>query len=149
MKICQTKTEQDPTATDAGEDSNNRTKAVADAEEWDDANDRTRIRAEEHKMPRPRACPRIGTNAAATYYKPAGIPMRQLEEVTLGIDEIEALRRCDLDDVDQMSAGQSMEVSQPTVNRILRSARKKIADAIINGKAIRIEARQQHTMATR
>ena len=68
--------------------------------------------------------------------------MRQLEEVILGSEEIEALRRCDLDGNDQTTAAEHMTVSQPTVNRILQSAHKKIADAIINGKAIRIQQPQ-------
>jgi predicted DNA-binding protein (UPF0251 family) len=64
--------------------------------------------------------------------------MSGLEEVRLSADEIEALKHCDLDDLDQAAAAARMNVSQPTVHRTLQTARKKIADALINGKAIRI-----------
>jgi predicted DNA-binding protein (UPF0251 family) len=94
-------------------------------------------------MPRPQRCRRITTDAAATYYKPVGIPLRELEEIHLESDEIEALKLCDLDELDQAAAAQRMNISQPTVNRILQSARKKIADALINGKAIRIDENQE------
>ena len=90
-------------------------------------------------MPRPRCRRRISTDAVATYYKPAGIPLSELEEVRLSADEIEALKHCDLDERDQASAASRMDISQPTVHRTLQAARKKIADALINGKAIRIE----------
>jgi predicted DNA-binding protein (UPF0251 family) len=76
---------------------------------------------------------------AAAYFKPAGIPLRSIEEISLNIDEIEAIRHCDMDCLDQTSAAEKMMISQPTINRTLQSARKKIADALINGKAIRIE----------
>jgi predicted DNA-binding protein (UPF0251 family) len=73
------------------------------------------------------------------YYKPAGIPSNSLEEIALRADEIEAMRLCDAESLGQDEAAKKMNVSQPTLNRILGSARKKIATAIVNGKAIRIE----------
>lgn len=65
--------------------------------------------------------------------------MRKLDEVVLAADELEALKLHDVDGLDQISAAKKMTVSQPTFARILDSAYKKAADAIINGKAIRIE----------
>jgi len=64
--------------------------------------------------------------------------MIDLEESELSLEEFEAIRLVDFKQVPQIEAGKQMEVSQPTFSRILASARKKIADAIINGKAIKI-----------
>ena len=71
--------------------------------------------------------------------KPAGIPSRDLEEVLLGFDEAEALRLADLEGLYQEAAARRMGVSRPTFSRIVESARRKTADAILNGKALRIE----------
>lgn len=65
--------------------------------------------------------------------------MRKLDEVVLAAEELEALKLHDVDGLDQISAAKKMTVSQPTFGRILDSAYKKMADAIIGGKAIRIE----------
>lgn len=72
------------------------------------------------------------------YFKPQGVPLRQLEEVILLPDELEALKLYQVDDLEQIQAAQNMKISQPTFARLLASANKKIADAIINGKAIQI-----------
>lgn len=64
--------------------------------------------------------------------------MRFLEEVDLGSDELEALRLCDFKELDQIKAAQKMGISQSTLQRILTSARKKVAQALIQGKAIKI-----------
>ncbi len=64
--------------------------------------------------------------------------MINLEESVLTLPEFEAIRLIDLNEIPQEQAGKQMNISQPTLSRILKSARKKIADAIINGKAIRI-----------
>jgi len=73
------------------------------------------------------------------YFKPRGIPLRALEEVTLAVEELEALRLADLEGMEQMAGAEQMEVSRPTFARVLASARKKVADALVNGKALRIE----------
>jgi predicted DNA-binding protein (UPF0251 family) len=78
-------------------------------------------------------------NPSAIYFKPQGIPLRMLEEVILSIDEIEALKLYEVDNLDQTKAAKQMKISQPTFARTLASAIKKIAEAIIQGKAIRIE----------
>jgi len=90
-------------------------------------------------MVRPRLCRRVRFNPNVTYFKPRGIPLRELEEVILPVDEYEAVRLKDLEGLEQEECAKKMNISQPTFHRLVLSARKKIADAIINGKAIRIE----------
>ncbi|MFH1585444.1 MAG: DUF134 domain-containing protein [archaeon] len=90
-------------------------------------------------MPRPRICRRIKRMPSSTYFKPAGVGLRELEEVILTIDEYEAVRLVDLEGIEQNEACKKMEVSQPTLSRLLKSARKKLSEAIIKGKAIKIE----------
>lgn len=81
----------------------------------------------------------IGAEPGAYYYKPRGIPLRDLEQVILTLDEVEALRLKNLEEMDQTKAAKKMGVSQSTFQRILVSANRKIADALLNGKAIKIE----------
>ena len=90
-------------------------------------------------MPRPRRSRRVGLQPNVTYFKPAGIRLIELEETILAVDEFEAVRLKDFLSLDQEKAAQKMNISQPTFHRLVLSARKKIADAIVNGKAIRIE----------
>lgn len=92
-------------------------------------------------MPRPRKPRCLRFKPGVNYFKPVGIPLRHLDEVVLGHDEIEALKLHDVDGLDQIGAAKKMKVSQPTFGRILDSAYKKIANALIKGKAIRIEER--------
>ena len=90
-------------------------------------------------MPRPRLCRRVGLQPNVTYFKPAGIRARELDEAVLTVDEFEAVRLKDLIGLEQEDAAKRMNISQPTFHRLTLSARKTIADAIVNGKAIRIE----------
>ena len=90
-------------------------------------------------MPRPIMPRKICYQSNITYFKPAGVPLRNLEEITLTHEEIEALRLKDVEGMDQSECAKKMGISQPTFFRIIRSARKKSSDAIVNGKAIRIE----------
>lgn len=90
-------------------------------------------------MPRPCKCRRIGYLPGVTYFKPAGIPMRDLQEVCLSLSEVEAIRLKDLQGLEQAPAAEKMNVSRPTFQRILASARHKIADVLLNGKALKIE----------
>lgn len=76
---------------------------------------------------------------SATYFKPAGVRMVDLQEIVLNIDEYEAVRLVDLEEVEQLKAAESMKISQPTFSRLLKSGRRKIANALINGKAIKVE----------
>jgi predicted DNA-binding protein (UPF0251 family) len=78
-------------------------------------------------------------NPDVYYFKPQGIPLRMLEEVVLLPDEVEALKLYEVDGLEQIRACEKMKISQPTFARILASANKKISEAIIKGKAIRIE----------
>jgi predicted DNA-binding protein (UPF0251 family) len=81
----------------------------------------------------------IGSMPGTTYFKPAGVRMTQLNETILTVDEFEAIRLKDFEGIDQEKAADKMKISQPTFHRLILSARKKIADAIVNGKAIKIE----------
>ena len=90
-------------------------------------------------MVRPIRCRRVRFRPRATYFKPTGIRAIDLEEIVLTLEEYEAIRLVDLENVEQSRAGEMMMVSQPTLSRILKFARKKISDAIISGKAIKIE----------
>ena len=93
----------------------------------------------EEEMPRPRICRIVRCCPNITYFKPAGIGMADLEEIVLTVDEFEAVRLKDLLGLEQEEAAKQMDISQPTFHRLISSARRKIADAIVNGKAIKIE----------
>jgi len=90
-------------------------------------------------MPRPRRFRRVALEPNVTYFKPVGIRMRELQNSILTIDEFEAVRLKDLLGLEQEIAAKKMNISQPTFHRLILAARKKIADAIVNGKAIKIE----------
>jgi len=89
-------------------------------------------------MPRPRLCRKIKFNPNITYFKPQGIPMRSLKEIELTAEEVEALRLKNIEELDQIECAKKMKTSQSTLQRILTSAYKKISQAIIDGKAIKI-----------
>ena len=90
-------------------------------------------------MPRPYRCRRVLYSPPFTYFKPSGVPVRELGEVVLGVDEYEALRLADKEQVPQKEGAKRMGISQPTFSRLVDSARKKVAEAVVLGKAIRIE----------
>jgi len=90
-------------------------------------------------MARPKKCRWVCCEPSITYFKPRGVPLTELERINLSVDELEALRLKDLDRNGQEQAAALMNVSQPTFHRILESAHNKVADALVNGKAIRIE----------
>jgi len=89
-------------------------------------------------MVRPRLCRRIRFNPNITYFKPQGVPMRFLEVIELTTEEAEALRLRNMKDMEQEEAAKKMNTSQSTYQRILSSAYKKITEALIEGKAIKI-----------
>jgi len=89
-------------------------------------------------MVRPIKPRRILFDPNVTYFKPKAVPLALLEEVELGVDELEALRLCDYKNLEQTEAAKKMKISQSTLQRILTSARKKVAEALIEGKAIKI-----------
>jgi len=72
-------------------------------------------------------------------FRPQCKPLKQLDGVYMTIDEFEAIRLSDLEGLTQEKAAKKMKVHRSTISRILESAHKKIADALVNIKAIRIE----------
>lgn len=90
-------------------------------------------------MPRRRRFRRIMDFPRVNYFKPAGVELRKLEEVILTIEEWEAVRLTDFELIEQKEAAKKMKISQPTLHRTLKSARKKITEALVKGKALRIE----------
>lgn len=84
-----------------------------------------------HKKPRACKCPMKGKA-----YKPAGIPLRELELITIYRDELEALKLCDMDGLTQEEAGKKMGISRGTVQRILSDGRRKVASALAGCKAL-------------
>lgn len=89
-------------------------------------------------MVRPRRCRQVKFNPKANYFKPQGISMRDLEVVELSLEEIEAYRLRHCNKLDQKESADKMKTSTSTYQRILYSAYEKIAEALINGKAIKI-----------
>ena len=90
-------------------------------------------------MARPCNYRSVSREPGVTYFKPQGIPLPDLEESRLGIDEYESLRLKDCEGMEQEECASKMGISQPTFHRVLSSARKKVSDSIVNGKALRIE----------
>jgi len=82
---------------------------------------------------------RVSFIPPVTHFKPAGRPLAGIEEVQLLVEEAEAIRLKDLKGLEQEECAQRMSISRTTFSRVLDSARQKIADALLNGKAIRIE----------
>lgn len=90
-------------------------------------------------MPRKKCFRHISGSPDITCFKPAGIPMRNMEQVQLSLDEFETIRLADFEGLYQDQAAIKMQISRQTFGRIITEAHKKIADALINGKAIIIE----------
>jgi uncharacterized protein len=72
-------------------------------------------------------------------FKPAGMPMSEVDHILLCRDELEALKLCDVDDLTQEEAGSQMNISRGTVQRVLSAGRKKIAKALSEGCALMFE----------
>ena len=90
-------------------------------------------------MVRPLKDRMVAFNPEINYFKPRGIPIIDLEEVRLTVDQREAIRLSDLLGMSHEEAGRRMGVSRATFGRIIQRARKAVADALINGKAINVE----------
>lgn len=90
-------------------------------------------------MVRPKKVRFVESAPEVTYFKPRAIPLSELEEVCLTVEELEAFKLKFLDKLEQEQAAEKMRVSRTTFWRIFGSSGQKIADALINGKAIRIE----------
>ncbi|KYC52295.1 MAG: hypothetical protein AMQ74_00789 [Candidatus Methanofastidiosum methylothiophilum] len=89
-------------------------------------------------MPRARKKRCIYVDTKARYFKPRGVPLDNLDIIQLTFEELEAIRLKDLLGLEQTEASEKMGVSQPTFHRILKEARKKVSDALVNSKAIEI-----------
>lgn len=90
-------------------------------------------------MARPKHCRRVASMPGSNYFKPKGVPLSVLEEVVLAMDEFEAIRLADLEGLYQEQAADRMKVSRQTFGRIVESAHRKIAEALVKGKALKVE----------
>ncbi len=91
-------------------------------------------------MPRPKKCRSVKCKVNAYYFKPRGIPLVDLEDIVLGFDELEAIRLADHRGLYHDKAAVEMNVSRATFGRILKQGRKKVAEALIMGKALKIDS---------
>ncbi|MFO7750806.1 MAG: DUF134 domain-containing protein [Desulfobacteraceae bacterium] len=99
-------------------------------------------------MVRPVINRKVGYKPEVNYFKPRGIPMTELLEVVLTVDEREAVRLADLEGMSHDEGGRQMGVSRATFGRILKNARNTIADAVINGKAIDVQGGHYEMVTT-
>ena len=90
-------------------------------------------------MPRPKCCRNVYGVPDKNYFKPRGIPSVELDEIVLHLDEFEAIRLADYEQLYQEEAATRMNISRQTFGRIIEVAHKKIADVLLNGKALKIE----------
>lgn len=90
-------------------------------------------------MPRPKKLKCVKCKPETNYFKPRGIPLIELEENYITIDELEAIRLADYEGYYHEEAARKMKISRQTFGRILENARKKIAECLLKGKALRIE----------
>jgi uncharacterized protein len=88
---------------------------------------------------RPPLWRRVNYIPQVSYFKPAGVRLAQLQEICLAVEEAEAIRLKELEGLEQEECAQKMNISRTTFARVLTSARQKVADALLNGKAIKIE----------
>lgn len=91
------------------------------------------------EMPRPRIRRCVGFEPGANFFKPRGVPLRSLEQITLSLEELEAMRLSDYEGLYQEDAAREMNISRQTFGRILSGAHRKVAEALSLGKALLIE----------
>ena len=96
-------------------------------------------------MPRPKKHRHCGCTIKGSIFKPTGTPLYELKQIRLQRDELEALRLCDLNGLVQEQAGSKMGVSRGTVQRLLASARRKVAQALVEGAAIVLEEMEKNS----
>ena len=89
-------------------------------------------------MPRPRKLKLIHFEPGVTYFKPQAVPLSQLQEIELTLDELEALRLYNIEKLSQIDAAERMHIHQSTFQRTLARASEKVTNALVNGKAIKI-----------
>jgi uncharacterized protein len=90
-------------------------------------------------MPRPHCCRLVAGEPAAALFRPAGRRGCEIETIDMTLDEFEALRLADLEGLYQEGAATRMGVSRSTFGRIVESAHRKVAEALVHGKALRIQ----------
>ncbi len=90
-------------------------------------------------MPRPRCLRRIACSPSSSVFKPAGVPAAVLQQTVMTLDELEALRLADLLGLYHEAAARQMKVSRQTFGRIIESAHRKVADALIHGKVLKLK----------
>lgn len=90
-------------------------------------------------MPRPRKCRLIANKPISEFYKPQGVRMKDLEYLVLSNDQLEAIRLADAENLDQVEAAKTMNISRSTFSRLVNEARNIVAKALVNGLAIKIE----------
>ncbi len=100
-------------------------------------------------MARPKSCRRVSQLPSCKVFKPIGVPISVLEEIVLSMDEFEALRLADLEGLYQEQAAERMNVSRQTFARIIEDARRKVAQVLTEGLALRIEGGEVHMAETR
>jgi len=97
-------------------------------------------------MPRPPKRRRCQAYMGDRVFKPRSIPMYELKTIRLALSELEAMRLCDLDRCDQEAAGRRMAVSRGTVQRLLKSGRAKVVQALLHSRALLIEEQGDHEL---
>jgi predicted DNA-binding protein (UPF0251 family)/predicted Fe-Mo cluster-binding NifX family protein len=97
-------------------------------------------------MPRPLKCRKVNNAPDITYFKPRGVPLRELAEVYLSLDGFEAIRLADHEGLSHEKAAQQMHVSRQTFGRILAAARNTVAKALVGGLALRIHGGHYHLL---
>ena len=100
-------------------------------------------------MVRPRKIKFVNFEPDITYFKPLAVPLNQLKEVELTVDELETLRLSDVEKLSQIDAAEKMHIHQSTFQRTLVRAREKLTDALVNGKAIKIHGGDYKTEPVR
>jgi len=94
-------------------------------------------------MPRPKKLRCVKCKPDATYFKPRGIPLVDLEEISLTPDEIEAISLADYEELYHEEAAMKMKISRQTFGRILNEAHRKVAECLLKGKALKIETQKK------
>jgi predicted DNA-binding protein (UPF0251 family) len=89
-------------------------------------------------MPRPQSTKRILKDLEERFFKPRGVPMARLEQVRLTLDGLEAIRLADMEGLYHEEAALRMGISRATYARVLNTARKSVAEALVQGKAVEI-----------
>ena len=90
-------------------------------------------------MSRPKKSRCVGCTPHISYFKPRGVPLVNLEEICINLDELEAMRLADYEGLYHEQAALNMNISRATFGRIIGGARHKVVEALIEGKALRIE----------